>query len=248
MALYKARGIEPSSGRRIDGEVWSPVGPGSTIRRWPYPTNHPSRQFDRFNKTVLNLAEGWAAMDSPAQQRWGGAWPPPGWWLWCVMKPVGSGSYGFEPSAEDWYKAVNTARAFCGEAPTDIPPLWQTSPDGDSLSFVRDFFGPAPAWPLQVNVNVTWNRSGPTGGLPYRLMLWADSRSGATSVPRGTRQLRAAGVLPVQVGVTMSINSQLLDTGLVVPGSMLRMFAQIGEVGMAPFFGGGGLLQNKGLH
>jgi hypothetical protein len=29
---------------------------------------------------------------------------------------------------------------------------------------------------------------------------------------------------------------------------MLRMFAQIGEVGMAPFFGGGGLLQNKGLH
>ena len=134
MALYKSLSGQPQLSQCIDGQVWSAAGVGSTIRGWVYPTMHPSAQFGRFNDLVRAAGQAWAEMSSADQAVWSAhvmPWPPPGWWLWCWVKPI----YGPMPwSGEEFYAHTCAWAAMQGLPAPTVPPGPTVVPDGDTFS------------------------------------------------------------------------------------------------------------------
>ena len=139
------------------------------------------------------MQETWDTMTADQRASWGPGWPIPAWWLWCVMKPVGTGSYAVEDLSEDWFKVVNTSRAFCGQEPVLDGPRWRDYPADDVLSFTTDNSGAAPEYPLLTHVRVKWTRSTGVFGDHYQVMLWAGPGRHGGGAPTDSRALRAGG-------------------------------------------------------
>jgi hypothetical protein len=159
MALYQARGTEPAQSKRIDGQVWSAVGPGSTLRGWTYPTMHESSQFARFNALVRSLDSVWDGLSGSQQDGWNAVpcpWPLPAWWLWCNVGTI----YPYSAwDGREAFRVVQCIQAFCGWPPALDAPVSSSPDHGDTLTWGQNWDPPAPSPPMQTHVTARWDRA-----------------------------------------------------------------------------------------
>lgn len=227
MALYKARGLAPQTGSRIEGFVWSSPGPGSTIRGWVYPTAHYSAQFSRFNSLVRNAQDTWDEMSPGQQDAWNHGhmpWPPPGWWLWCWFFPV------YPYSAWDGREAFIVLQcwaALCGVVgPINIPlPAWNPAVDG---------FAHLPGHGMLVY----WARTGFVYPQPTYMAVFARAKLSSQNAAGSHQAQSFVGVLPCVPGVPVDVGPMCLAAGVAGPGIETRLLLCVGEYGIYPLAAG----------
>ena len=244
MALYRAAGVEPRDGTRIDGAVWSGAGSGATIRGWVYPTMSQSERFSRFNADGRICEEQWDALSPEDRHTWSKyesdarAWSSILCWIRKYLYFGAGGDIALCFAGNVLWRAAQ------GLAPLSVAPEVGTRPDGDVIAI--NTCSPPPELPPNFREHCTleWQRSAGAGPGPWYAAVFGRAVNTRRQSNGSWSKDRWGGLVGIEPNVPLVVDAVLAASGAVGTGNRTWVRVCIGEIGQAPFISAGGIFDN----
>lgn len=235
MALYRGSSPDPNANIRFDGLVWDKQGPGSRLRVWTSPREHPSNQFTRFDQLAKDTDARYDALSAVQQEQWETAAAAAPTDYVCPWDLPSYLYYGRQLYGADYYRAVNLSRAAQDLPPTNTPPAQTTAPANDTANAIMTPDEPLPPPPLAGRVEATWSRTAPTGAASHIALVYARPRATLPAGAGQTQKYRFIGWRSCCPEVPFDITDLLIGQPYVVPGAVISIQLGIANAGGAPF-------------
>lgn len=223
MKLKPMGGYDAVEGR-IDGVMYGQTRYGTVGAYWPYPLNSPSFSFVTANDSIRGLDQNWQYVADDKRSEWERFVDESTARELCLLWYLFGSARSPDEAAKSAYVNVNTWRPMLGRAQSDMPPIDDILPAGDSVSIVENY-------PFIAH----WSRDGVNPSVPMYLAIWGRVSSTRPAKPvthRKMKFLTLTGFTPNEDMNLQPVIDQFLPH---FHGAFLSLSLAAGVTGSAPY-------------